>query len=361
MRLDGFGDDPDAGGEHEDGLDEGGEGFDFAVAVGVVVVGGAVGDLDGEESDGGGDEIDGGVGGLGEHAERAGEEAGEELEERDDRGRRRRRRARRSVWLGCGGRGLFGLCRLNHGGMVHGEGTHAQYVQACDFRPRLWFGGVVEADGAEGVAGPGRVGEAGFAEEFDHAGRAGEALDGGVEVAVGGLVAGDEAAEFRQDGFEVEVVDGAGEAFGLVALEDAELAAGAEDAEDFGEAFFVVGEIAEAEGGGDEIDGGVGEGRWRASASMGRMLWLANFFWPRESIWWEKSTARMGATAGCWLLVVGCWLGRCLRRAIVMSPVPQQRSRATVSGCWRMGRKSARGAGPPGAVDADGEEWLARS
>ena len=29
---------------------------------------------------------------------------------------------------------------------------------------------------------------------------------------------------------------------------------------EFGEAFFVVGEIAEAEGGGDEIDGGVGDG-----------------------------------------------------------------------------------------------------
>ncbi len=46
----------------------------------------------------------------------------------------------------------------------------------------------------------------------------------------------------------------------MVALENAELAAGAEDAVDFGEALFVVGEIAEAEGGGDEVDGGVGDG-----------------------------------------------------------------------------------------------------
>ena len=40
--ADGFGEDPDAGAEHEDGFDGGGEAFDLAVAVGVVGVGGAV-------------------------------------------------------------------------------------------------------------------------------------------------------------------------------------------------------------------------------------------------------------------------------------------------------------------------------
>ena len=49
----------------------------FAVAVVVVFVGGAVCDLDGEEGDGGGDEVDAGVGGLRQHAEGAGEEAGQ--------------------------------------------------------------------------------------------------------------------------------------------------------------------------------------------------------------------------------------------------------------------------------------------
>ena len=58
---------------------------------------------------------------------------------------------------------------------------------------------MVEADNAEGVAGPGGVGEAGGFEELEHAGWAGEAFDGGVEVAVGAFVAGDEAAETRQD------------------------------------------------------------------------------------------------------------------------------------------------------------------
>ena len=40
-------------------------------------------------------------------------------------------------------------------------------------------------------------------------------------------------------------------------------------------------------------------GRWRASASMERMLRPANLGAARESIWWEKSSARMGAVAGC--------------------------------------------------------------
>ena len=51
-----------------------------------LVVGGPVGDADGEEGDGGGDEVDAGVRGLGEHAERAGKDAGEELEQGDGEG-----------------------------------------------------------------------------------------------------------------------------------------------------------------------------------------------------------------------------------------------------------------------------------
>jgi hypothetical protein len=112
--ADGFGEDPDAGGEHEDGFDGGGETFDLAVAVGVVGVGGTVGDLDGEESDAGGDEVDAGVGGLGEHAEGSGKEAGEELEKRDTEGGEDGEE--------CGGalgavrsRGLLGRGRLAHG------------------------------------------------------------------------------------------------------------------------------------------------------------------------------------------------------------------------------------------------------
>ena len=89
------------------------------MAVVVVVVGGAVGDLDGEEGDGGGDEVDAGVGGLGEHAERAGEDAGEELEEGDAEGGEDGEE--RGGALGAvRRRGLFGLGRCAHRKMVHG-------------------------------------------------------------------------------------------------------------------------------------------------------------------------------------------------------------------------------------------------
>ena len=112
--ADGFGENPDAGGEHEDGFDASGEAFDLAVAVGVVVVGGAVGDLDGEEGDGGGDEIDAGVSGFGEHAERSGEKAGEEFEARD--GESGEDGEERGGTLGVvRGRDLLGRGRLAHG------------------------------------------------------------------------------------------------------------------------------------------------------------------------------------------------------------------------------------------------------
>jgi hypothetical protein len=119
---------------------------------------------------------------------------------------------------------------------------------------------VVEADDSEGVAGPGGVGEAGGGDEGFHLRRAGELHHRVGQVGVGTGFAGDQAAEGRQDVVEVERVEPADEASGLVALEDGNLASGAEDAVEFGEACGVAGEVAEPEGGGDEVDGVVGEG-----------------------------------------------------------------------------------------------------
>ena len=118
--ADGLGEDPDAGGEHEDGFDGGGEALDLAVAVGVVGVGGTVGDLDGEEGDAGGDEVDAGVRGFGEHAERAGEKAGEEFEEGYSEGGEDGEE--RGGTLGVvRGRSLLGRGRRAHGEMVQGR------------------------------------------------------------------------------------------------------------------------------------------------------------------------------------------------------------------------------------------------
>lgn len=67
--MDGFPDDPGAGDEEQRGLEDGAEVFELGVAVGVVGVGGLVGDADGEVGDDGGDEVEAGVGRLGEHAQ----------------------------------------------------------------------------------------------------------------------------------------------------------------------------------------------------------------------------------------------------------------------------------------------------
>ena len=121
------------------------------------------------------------------------------------------------------------------------------------------FGGAVEPGGAEGVAGPGGVGEACGEDESFHLRRARELEDRVGKVGVGAALAGDEAAERGQDVVEIRGVEQANEAAGLIALKDCDFAAGAKDAVEFGEAVGVAGEVPEAEGGGDEVDGVVGE------------------------------------------------------------------------------------------------------
>ena len=120
------------------------------------------------------------------------------------------------------------------------------------------------------------------------------------------------------------------EAVGLVAFEDAELAAGAEDAVDFGEAGGVVGEVAEAEGGGDEVEGVVGVGEVHGVA-----------FDP-EGVGGGELGAGAGEHFGGEVEAgdgFGDWRGGVLRSAAVRSPVPQQRSRTRASGRSRMGAK----------------------
>ena len=92
-------------------------------------------------------------------------------------------------------------------------------------------------------------------------GGAGEAFDRGGQVGVGGGVSGEGSAQLGENLLKIQGVDGADEACGLVAVEDADLTAWAKDAVQLGEAFGVVGKVAEAEGGGDEVEGLVGVGQ----------------------------------------------------------------------------------------------------
>jgi len=84
--LEGLAGDPEAGAQHQKDLEGGGEAFELSMTVVVVLVGGAVGDADGDEGNGGGDEVDAGVRGLAQHAERPGEGTGNELEQGDGQG-----------------------------------------------------------------------------------------------------------------------------------------------------------------------------------------------------------------------------------------------------------------------------------
>ena len=81
------------------------------------------------------------------------------------------------------------------------------------------------------------------------------------EVGVGFAVAGEDGADAGEDLAKIPAVEGAEDAVGgLGEFEDGESAAGFEEAEHFAEAVFVIGEIAEAESGGEEVEGIVGEG-----------------------------------------------------------------------------------------------------
>jgi hypothetical protein len=85
--VDGLPDDPDARDEEQEGLEEGREVFDLAVAVGMAQVGGAAREPHGEEGHDGGGEVQPGVGRLGEDPEAAREEADRQLGAGEDDGR----------------------------------------------------------------------------------------------------------------------------------------------------------------------------------------------------------------------------------------------------------------------------------
>ena len=109
-----------------------------------------------------------------------------------------------------------------------------------------------------------------------------KARDGVGEVSVSGAVAGEPAANAREDTAKIRAVKIADKIVGrLGEFEDSDGAARLENAMHFLEAGIVVGKITEAEGGGDQIEGliregkaegvGFGDGeRWRTGQAMAR-------------------------------------------------------------------------------------------
>ena len=119
----------------------------------------------------------------------------------------------------------------------------------------------MQGDSAErpGAEGGGFVTDG--SEESGKFGGAEEAGDGVGKISVGGAVAGEPAADAREDAAEIPAIQIAEDVVGrLGEVQDGDGAAWLEDAMDFAQAGFVVGKIAEAESGGDEVEGFVGEG-----------------------------------------------------------------------------------------------------
>ena len=87
MRSHRLPDDPGAGDRHQAGFAKGGDVLEFAVAVGVVFVGGLVAHLHGEESERRAGQVQPGVGRIGEHAQRAGKQPRGQLQQRHCRRR----------------------------------------------------------------------------------------------------------------------------------------------------------------------------------------------------------------------------------------------------------------------------------
>lgn len=119
----------------------------------------------------------------------------------------------------------------------------------------------MEGYDAAGEAIKGDVRETGGAEIGGEGFGAGKLANGFGEIGIGVGATAEESADAGEDLEAVEVVDGAEGGVGRRReFEDCGGAAGTEDAVEFGDAFAVVGEVSEAEGAGDEVEGGVGEG-----------------------------------------------------------------------------------------------------
>ena len=120
---------------------------------------------------------------------------------------------------------------------------------------------------------------------------------------------------------------------------------------EFGEAFFVVGEVAEAEGGGDEVDGGVGEGEVEGVGFDGEDVVRGEFFCAeREHLVGEVDGEDGGGVRGCGGAVFEEREGHVAGAAAEVE--------GDGFGVLEDRAEEAGGAVPPPAVDAGGEEMV---
>ena len=135
------------------------------------------------------------------------------------------------------------------------SGRHTLVYRSCD------EAAIADAD-AEGHGELLDFREAGGGHHADHLLAADEGVYGFGEIFVStGFVAADEGGGAGEDFAEVEIVHGQQEGIGGEGeFENDEASAGAEDALEFADGGERVGDVANAEGDGDDVAAGIGEG-----------------------------------------------------------------------------------------------------
>jgi len=124
----------------------------------------------------------------------------------------------------------------------------------------------MKRDNAKGEVRPARGGESGFEHHGGEDGLAGEGADRFTEVFVGAALGGDELGVLRHEVAHVPKVEGREPGNGVGKFEDVGATARSQDAAHFAEPGEAVGEVAQAPGDGDGVEGSGGEGEMKAVA-----------------------------------------------------------------------------------------------
>jgi len=119
----------------------------------------------------------------------------------------------------------------------------------------------VKCDGAAGPEAVADVDETGVAHHARQRIRAGEFLDGSGEIGIGGGPSGNCRAHLRQDVPKIKAKERAEQsAARLGTFQDSQFSAGPKEPEEFAETGGVAGQIAEAEGKGDQMEAAGSDG-----------------------------------------------------------------------------------------------------
>src|ERR1700722_5681147 len=112
----------------------------------------------------------------------------------------------------------------------------------------------IQARDSERIGLPVRFREASAAHASEHFFRRGKALDRSRKISIGPTHSRDHGAHARENLLEINAVKLSHDSLGLAEIENAAFATGAQNADDFAQSGVVIGEVAETEGRGDQVE-----------------------------------------------------------------------------------------------------------